>query len=133
MWDAERRDWGWRRGHFSEGRGRRDGDASALSKVGVEWRISDQGQDAGRGGSAKGRSRYPRPAVGAPSRRGSTIKSRPAWSRHPRRPPPCATPGLDVSSFLRRMRLLLALLALAAARPLARAGERLGFGPVPLG
>lgn len=105
----------------------------ALSKVGVEWRISDQGQDAGRGGSAKGRSRYPRPAVGVPSRRGSTIKSRPAWSRHPRRPPPCATPGLDVSSFLRRMRLLLALLALAAARPLARAGERLGFGPVPLG
>lgn len=38
-----------------------------------ERRRSDQ-ESQGRGGSARGRSRYPRPAVGAPSRCGSAIK-----------------------------------------------------------
>lgn len=91
------------------------------------------GTGRGRGGSARGRSRYPRPAVGAPSRRGSAIKPRPDRSWHPRRPYLCATPSLEASLLLHGMWLLLALLALAASRPLARAGECLGFGPVPLG
>lgn len=45
------------------------------------WRLLDQGQV--RGGPARGRSRYPRPAVGAPSRRGSAIKPGSAGPRTP--------------------------------------------------
>ena len=86
------------------------------------WRLSDQGQV--RGGPARGRSRYPRPAVGAPSRRGSAIKPGSGGPRPARRPPQRAVPGSAASPLLRRMRLLPALLVLAAAWPWARAGER---------
>lgn len=97
-----------------------------------ERRISDEGQGEGgegRAGPVSGRSRLPRPAVGAPSRCCSAIKRRPAGSLHPRRPSRCATPGPEASLLWRKMRMLLALLALSAARPSAAAGEFPGSGP----
>lgn len=49
-----------------------------VGRPGGERRISALGQDAGRRGSARGRSYSPRPAVGAPSRSCSAIKPGPA-------------------------------------------------------
>lgn len=63
----------------------------------------EPGQGEGRGGSARGRSRLPRPAVGAPSRCSSAIKPRAGMiATPPARPPtwPRLCPRAPCSCFL---------------------------------